>query len=348
MPEILSEYIDRLCTVEMRFQGSLTSRARDSRLPRGTILKLYEAAREQQRHPLTYLAARGLLDKVHKGDTVIIAEGFLAPPWVPKGETDGPIGAASLARLVNIALDANPVLLTEDKSFEPLVAACEAAGVSILDFESVKKRPHAGYVEGFPYNEDEAKESAKVLIEKLQPSAIITLEKLGPNSKGVIHSVTGRDFTSFHAKVHHLIHEAKRSGILTIGIGDGGNEIGFGMIHEDVKKIIPFGDVCQCPCGSGVATVTPTDILVVAAVSNWGAYGLEASMAAILEKPELVHGVDMEKRMVERCAAAGGVDGVYGSQIPFVDGTPLEVQTSLMAMLKTMVKNFMEKIERPF
>ena len=45
-----------------------------------------------------------------------------------------------------------------------------------------------------------------------------------------------------------------------------GNEIGFGLILDDVLKISPWGAKCQCPCGMGVATVTATDVLVVGAI----------------------------------------------------------------------------------
>jgi len=58
--EIIGEYVDRLCTVEMRPQG----------MPRGKIHRLYEAARRrQQDRPLTLLAAERLRATVKPGDT---------------------------------------------------------------------------------------------------------------------------------------------------------------------------------------------------------------------------------------------------------------------------------------
>ena len=86
MPEIMGEYVDRLCTVEMRPQG----------MPRGKIHRLYDAARRRQGgRPLTLLAAERLRGVVKAGDSVILATGAGGPPWMPAGETDGPVGVAA-------------------------------------------------------------------------------------------------------------------------------------------------------------------------------------------------------------------------------------------------------------
>jgi len=90
------------------------------------------------------------------------------------------------------------------------------------------------------------------------------------NEKGCIHSVRGEETTEHVAKIDLIIREARRAGILTIGIGDGGNEIGMGNIREEIQKGIPFGNRCNCPCGEGIAPATETDFLVTATVSNWG------------------------------------------------------------------------------
>jgi D-glutamate cyclase len=94
-------------------------------------------------------------------------------------------------------------------------------------------------------------------------------------------------------------------GVFSVGIGDAGNEIGFGRITDAVRQIQPYGARCQCECGDGMATVTPTDVLVVAAVSNWGAYGVEASLAILLERQDLLHTTTDARRVIERCLEAG-------------------------------------------
>ena len=64
-------------------------------MPAGKIIPLYEAARaEAGDQPLAYLAASGLLARTRRHDTVIIVTGAGSGPLIPKGENDGPVGAA--------------------------------------------------------------------------------------------------------------------------------------------------------------------------------------------------------------------------------------------------------------
>src|SRR5205807_1527308 len=63
-------------------------------------------------------------------------------------------------------------------------------------------------------------------------------------------------------------------GLPTIGVGDGGNEIGMGKIPWDViRRNVPNGGLIACR--------VPTDYLIVAGVSNWGAYALAAGVALL-------------------------------------------------------------------
>ena len=76
----------------------------------------------------------------------------------------------------------------------------------------------------------------------------------------------GRDITDTDAAGAPTCSHRRRSATaaVTIGIGDGGNEIGMGKIpHETIVKNIPNGDLIHCR--------VPTDHLIVAGVSNWGA-----------------------------------------------------------------------------
>ncbi len=114
------------------------------------------------------------------------------------------------------------------------------------------------------------KEAAATLSRKFKPAAMIFIEKVGPNIKGIYHSIMGTPRTpDMIASAYHLADYAKANGIPTVGVGDGGNEIGCGVIKEAVREIQPFGEDCGCPCHGGVGTVTECDVLVYAAVSNW-------------------------------------------------------------------------------
>ena len=59
------------------------------------------------------------------------------------------------------------------------------------------------------------------------------------------------------------------------------------------------------PLRGSVVPAVATDLFVAAAISNWGAYGIEAAMAILLGRPEVMHAPDVDARVYDRCAAAG-------------------------------------------
>ena len=130
--------------------------------------------------------------------------------------------------------------------------------------------------------------------------------------------------------------EARKSKIPTIGIGDGGNEIGMGVIKDTLKECIPYGKKCQCPCGAGIAPETETDVLISATVSNWGAYGLIAALS-VLKEENLLHDGQIEEEMLRNLISAGFVDGMSGRTGYTVDGLPLTTHTSLLRILNDIV-----------
>jgi hypothetical protein len=339
MPEVIGEYVDRLCNVEMRMKG----------LPRGVAHLLYDRARQAQDGPLTYLAARHLLENVREDGRVMFLTGAGLLPWLPQGETDGPLGAVCLARALSVGLGAKAIYVSEERHLPPINAASVAAGISVVDATDIQVRKRAAVAVPFPLGDKGAKRAAQQLLDDYQPTAVIAVEKLGPNEKGVLHSIAGVAVPpQSQAHTHYLIEEAKQRGILTIGIGDGGNEIGFGLITEAVQEIQPYGRHCQCPCDSGVATVTSTDVLVCAAVSNWGAYGVAACMAFMLGDPNVLHDEHTEYRMLDAAVGAGALDGAYGVQSLLVDGIGWRAQQALITMLHSIVENGLTEISRSF
>ena len=111
---------------------------------------------------------------------------------------------------------------------------------------------------------------------------------------------------------------------------------------------MPAGSVCRCPCGDGMATAVSTDSLVIATTSNWGAYGISACLAFLLKDPSLLQDAATERRMIEQCALSGAVDGMSALPVPWVDGTNLEVQEAVVAILGMIVSNGIKTIARPF
>jgi hypothetical protein len=335
VPDIIGEYVDRIVNVEML----------EHDYPRrGRTHLLYDAARAKQGAPLTYLAAKGLIENVNKGDYVILLSGAGISPWLEWGETDGPTGIASLARALSLGLGANPVYVGNEKELGPVIAAGVAAGVTVLDREAIEvyKRKNTALVVPFPLGEKGAKEKALEIVDQFRPAAVIGVEKHAPNPVGVWHSAAGQAISGeTQPHVHHIVDEAQRRGAFTIGIGDGGNEIGFGLIREEANEIYKqaYGTTCQCDCGGGEATATATDVLVSAAVSNWGAYGVSAMIAFMLQDPFILQDADTERRMVEAMVAKGAVAAGLGASVPWVDGTSPAVQQAIVTILQEIVHN---------
>jgi hypothetical protein len=81
-----------------------------------------------------------------------------------------------------------------------------------------------------------------------------------------------------------------------------------------------------------VATVVRVDHLVVAGVSNWGAYGIVAHLGRLAGRT-LLHAPADERRLVEACVSAGACDGVTRRREATVDALPLETHAAVVALL---------------
>jgi len=329
MPEIVGEYVDRLVTVELRNRG----------MPHGITRPMYDAARaEGGGRPLTLRAAEGLVKSVRRGDNVFIITGAGTPPNMPKGENDGPPGAAVLGRALFRGMGAIPIYLTEAHHQDPMIASSEAAGVRVVDYTAAKERRLGGALLSAPTEQAEVPVWAASLFDKYRPTAVISTERLSPNEKGIIHGATGLAGWKPMVDLSPLITEAGRRGVFSIGIGDNGNELGFGRIHDAVKEIQPFGKRCQCPCGSGMSAVVKTDVLVVAFISNWGCYGIEAVLAFLLRQPTLPHTPDMARRIITACLEAGGLEAMWCTKLFYVDGAEGESSLAVVQLLGDMVR----------
>jgi D-glutamate cyclase len=319
--------IDRLITLECR------------NVNMGMLQPLYDAARRQAGQPLCQAAAERLAAAIKPGDAVLLATGAGGPPWLFQGETDGPLGLAGLARALAIGWRAWPIVLTEERSKGPVAATLAAAGVSLLPEETARVRPTTATLVEFTVDPAEAERAAEALLDRLRPAAMVTVEKTSPNRAGTIHSVSGQAWTPRvdFVRVEYLVAACRRHGIPTVGIGDHGNEMGFGLIEETVRKTVPRADVCQCPCGQGMASSVATDIVIPASISNWGAYGIEAGLAILKRDPSLLHDASVERAMLQACVMAGGVDGITSRQILAVDGTTESTQVAIVSLLAEIV-----------
>lgn len=327
--ESIWETMDRIVTTEFRTADQAP----------GTGIFLYNAARKVLGEPISLNAARRLMQVLGPGVPVILSTGAGGPPWLFKGETDGPLGLAVLARALSLGFGVWPIVITEERSRGPLTATLEAAGVSVLPESLARSRPTTATMVPFTIDPSAGEREAKAFLDRYQPAAVIVTEKTSPNRAGVIHTTNGKTWplSVDFARVDFLINECRRRGTLTIGLGDRGNEIGFGLIEDTVRNIMPWGNVCQCPCGQGMASNIAVDVLYPVSISNWGCYALAAALAMLKGKGDLLHDPDMEMAMLRACVAAGGVDGTSARQVLVVDGTSAGVQVAIVTLLAELV-----------
>lgn len=129
------------------------------------------------------------------------------------------------------------------------------------------------------------------------------------------------------ATIDQLFSLAHKKGLPTWGVGDGGNEIGMGNLKDVISKKLSL-----VPC------VNKVDHLVIATVSNWGAFG----MTAYLEKLTGVHVFPSYENMhkyLEQTVAIGSIDGVNKVHVCTVDGYPAEVEEEIVNALQDSLSN---------
>lgn len=327
----IGERVDRLITLDIRGRGA--------RCP--IMERLYPAARKLYGRPITAYSAEKLKDVVGKGDTVFMITGLASYGMAP--ETDGPVGAVGLGRALQLGLGARPVFITHERFTQMMSETAISGGFLVFRRGEIErawsKVPSAAIVEGFPIDADDAKKRAKDLLAEYRPKALIAIEARGPNEEGIYHVVNGSDVSPYEAKMANLFSESRKDKVLTIGILDGcGIEIGFGPISGEVEKDYPRYATCLCGCKSGMHDATSVDIVLPAALSNWGAHGVAACLSALLKRKDVLHDKETESRMIRACANAGAMDGTTGRSEIGVDGLPETIQTAIIDILREIVE----------
>lgn len=224
-----------------------------------------------------------------KRGNVILTTGFYV---AGHGESDGPTGTLCLAQALE-KLGFRCIIVTDE--------TCEGY-FELMGMEVVYL--HVG-------DDDVACHS---LIERYQPVGMISVERCGKNIEGYYANMRNCSITSHVAPADRLF-EMEYGKIPTIGIGDGGNEIGMGNVAEIISDRLEI-----VPCR------VKTDYLVIATVSNWGAFGLIAYLQ-MLTGEELMptyEEIEHDYRMgcvlhhvdgVTRVVAADLVDGFRRDEV---------------------------------
>ncbi len=249
-------------------------------------------------------------DLAAEARSVGIVTGFYVPDApTPAAETDGPIGAILLADVLQ-STGWDVCLITDELCSAAIRAAVNACGAELeLMACPVCSRASAAWHESFW--SDPRQQSL---------THLVSVERVGPT----MASAPGQDqcrnmrdtpIDDWSADLYRLF-EQRPSHIRTIGIGDGGNEIGMGGYWQQV------GDTRPPPPN---ACRTITDRTVLAGVSDWGAMALAAAVCmhradfAPLQSwgsARIEHGLS---RMV---ADGPAIDGCTFRPEPTVDGLP--------------------------
>jgi D-glutamate cyclase len=249
---------------------------------------------------------------------IAIVTGFFIPhAKTPSGETDGPLGALFLAR-AGQALGVEVILLTDDFCWRALKIGLQ--GCDLDTTGPVLVLPATGKNR---FRKKTVPDTFFIVRNRFRKKTVpdtflIALERVGTACDDRCRNMHGRDVTEEMAPAHLLFEEAARQTppVCTIGIGDGGNEIGMGKIPADViARNIPNGERIACR--------VPTDHLIVAGISNWGAYALAAGLAVLRRQrlPASLFDVERERELLRIMVEQGPlVDGVTGRQTVTVDG----------------------------
>lgn len=328
----LGEVLDHFLTVPFCLTGGPSAFAE-----KPIIGALYGAARRLTGGlPLSYAAARALMDRVPEGAPIIIGTGFIVPPYL-RLEGDGPIGAPFLARALAITRAAHPIIVTEPANVAAMETVMRASGLQLASLEEALEVPHKTAVIPFPVTGAAAsRESAAKMLDDIAPAAVIAIEKPSRNDDDRYHNGMVVDVSDVVARLDYLLDQAQERGVLTIGFGDGGNEMGMGNIRDVVADNVPNGKI--------LGASTCAEILVVAASASWGSYGVEACLAALSGKAHVLHDEEMERRMLDATAMAGIVDPLTGMAEGWLDGVPPQVNYAIVRIINYLL----EVRSRPF
>ncbi len=307
MDSIACENIDRLVNVEMRSHGSL---------PRGLKWPMYLMARDAAGMSLIEAAAREFAGPPAR---VLLVSGAAVPDHMPVGENDGPIGSVVLAKALT-AMGNQVSILTDPVAAEPFRGLLRAIG---LDVEVIEIG-----LDDISLQERLAQEN----------DIFCAIERLGGNANGIIYGATGVSRASHRANLDHLFRTARTLGKRTIGIGDGGNEIGCGNIHASLSRDMPeYAFTDATPCGGGVYSVVETDVLLIANSSNMGANALTAGLALLRHDLSLCHTPEAELALAHVGVGLGLIDGGSGKLRPWCDGVPPEANVAIVQAMRTIV-----------
>lgn len=238
---------------------------------------------------------------------VIIGTGF---PVEDTFETDGPLGTIALYRALE-ALGVECHIACAD----PIASALSP------DFRVLQLRA---------FSTTEGRNEALTNLAAIKPDAVVSIERPGLAADGCYYNMRGEDISPRCAVFDYYLSLAACP---SIAIGDGGNEIGMGKIIEQVRALDIHPAATRC------------DELLVADVSNWGAYALVALLEAMTHKALLC--LITHEATLQYLSERGSIDGVTRENTLTEDGLPAAAGLALLAELQAMVVKHQNSQEIP-
>ena len=290
-------------------------------------------------------AARRAAEALAGSRRVLITTGFIVEPKM--AETDGPPGAAVLGRALR-RLGMEVSYVTDAESIPVLAAALRALGEP-PDVRAYGDGPRA----------------AHDVLDRVRPTHLVAIERPARSRSGDYLNMRGHSVAEWNRPIDEMFvicsddvasrskrgwpvrggrgaigtddvaSRSKRgwpvrgsrgsvARPVTVGVGDGGNEVGMGNVRVKLAR--------QGELMARIAATVTVDHLVVAGVSNWGAYGIVAHLGRLAGQP-LLHTPAQERELVAACVEAGALDGVTRRREPTVDALSLDVHASVVALL---------------
>lgn len=226
-------------------------------------------------------------------------------------ETDGPLGSVILCRMLR-AIGFNSHLLTDRWAANVVLGVAGDCPVLVTNDPSSVH----------------------------DPSFIVSVERPARSAKsGKFSTMKARDISPVTAPLDELFPRVgDRVAYLTIGIGDGGNEVGTGNVADLVRRDVPHGDE--------ICVARGCDILIMSGVSNWGALALAAALAISTRNPEhrqtYIKLSEQQHEILVEMNKHGAYDGCTGKCEPSVDGMAWENEHASVA---TALKEIVEKCQ---
>ena len=230
---------------------------------------------------------------------VLIGTGF---PVNGSFETDGPIGALALSRVL-AHMGSQPVFVCGPPLAGILKQTSRTFEIPLLDLEGT-----------LPWVEQ--------ALMRYRPALIVSVERPGLADDDRYYNMRGQDITAATMKFDLFF---ERAACPTIAFGDGGNEVGMGNIKDQLTSLAITPSKTRC------------DELVVATVSNWGVYGVIAELSRLTGEDlfRLFNPDEIAAHLVSN----GSLDGVTWEPLPSEDGFPLEVGHYIIQALRRAVNS---------